>query len=154
MNSDMFMKWVYEKLVSCFERKYPGKKMVLVADIARYHHKREVGSLGSLSKAKLVEMMGKHSVEYVDLSIANVSRQVLTTMEGDDEQHDIQDRGEYLWLGFVMEEQKKKAGAAHPRISTLEELKVEFMMYLNEERPNLFICKVEKYLEERGHCVL
>ncbi len=43
--------------------------MVLVADNAPYHHKREIGSLASLSKKKLVELMMKHSVEYIDLPI-------------------------------------------------------------------------------------
>ena len=53
-----------------------------------------------------------------------------------------------------MEQQKKRAGAAHLRIGTLEELKVEFVTYLKEEQPELLECKVKRYLEERGHCVL
>ena len=49
MNSDMFMKWVQEKLCPVFERKYPGKKMILITDNAPYHHKRVIGSLSSYS---------------------------------------------------------------------------------------------------------
>ena len=51
------IKWVRKKLVPCFKRKYPGKQMVLVADNVPYHHKRKIGSLASLSKAKLVDLM-------------------------------------------------------------------------------------------------
>ena len=60
MNSDMFMKWVQEKLVTIFKLKYPGKKMTLVADNVPYHHKREIVSLLSLTKAKLVNLMNTH----------------------------------------------------------------------------------------------
>ena len=37
MNSEMFMQWVQDKLIPTFEKLYPGKKMVLVADNAAYH---------------------------------------------------------------------------------------------------------------------
>ena len=40
MNSDMFMKWVEQRLVPTFEAQFPGKKMILIADNAPYHHKR------------------------------------------------------------------------------------------------------------------
>ena len=63
MNSEIFMKWVELKLVPLFEGLYPCKKMILVADNAPYHHKRAIGSLGSLRKKKLVELMKKHKVE-------------------------------------------------------------------------------------------
>ena len=54
MNSDMFMQWVRNKLVPTFERVYPGQKMILGADNAPYHHKREIGVLGALKKKKLL----------------------------------------------------------------------------------------------------
>ena len=67
MNSEMFMLWVKERLVPVFEKKHPGKKMVLVADNAPYHHKRIIGALGNVPKKRLVDMMVSHGVEYVDL---------------------------------------------------------------------------------------
>ena len=50
INSDMFMKWVQEKLCPVFARKYPGRKMILIIYNAPYHHKRVIGSLLSYSK--------------------------------------------------------------------------------------------------------
>ena len=128
--------------------------MVLVADNAPYHHARDIGSLASLTKPKLVGMMEKLKVEYIDLPITTFARDVLAKMEGDLEFPDIQDRGECVRLEFVAEEQKKRAGAAHPQIGTLDELKMAFITYLKEEKPELLECKVEKYLEGRGHSVL
>ena len=48
MNSEMFMQWVQDKLIPTFEKAYPGKKMILVADNAPYHHKRVIGSLAKI----------------------------------------------------------------------------------------------------------
>ena len=83
MCSDMFMQWLENKLVPTFEQKYPGKKMVLVADNAPYHHKRVIGSLGSLTKGKLVDRMARHSVEWIDLLVTSEKRQELAEMEGE-----------------------------------------------------------------------
>ena len=51
MSSDLFMKWVEEKLIPTFQAMYGiKKKMILVCDNAAYHHKRELGSLASMTK--------------------------------------------------------------------------------------------------------
>jgi hypothetical protein len=50
MNSEMFMMWVRHSLVRTFEKVYPVKIMILVADNAPYHHKREIGSLQAVTK--------------------------------------------------------------------------------------------------------
>jgi hypothetical protein len=47
MISDMFMKWVKERLVPTFELLHPNKKMILICDNAPYHHSREIGSLAN-----------------------------------------------------------------------------------------------------------
>ena len=73
MNSDMFMKWVEEKLIPSFNSLYNKnnptlkKKMVLICDNAAYHHKREIGSLGGLSKQQLVDKCIEHDIESIDL---------------------------------------------------------------------------------------
>ena len=56
MNSDMFMQWIETRLLPVFEKTYPGKVMVLVANNAPYHHKRRIGSLASLSNKLWMEM--------------------------------------------------------------------------------------------------
>jgi hypothetical protein len=66
MKSDMFMKWVVEKLLPSFEKLHPGKKVVLLLDNAPYHHKQQIGNLKSKSKKQLVELCIKHEVDGVD----------------------------------------------------------------------------------------
>ena len=39
------MQWVQNNLLPMFKNKYPGKKLMLVAVNAPYHHKREIDSL-------------------------------------------------------------------------------------------------------------
>lgn len=70
MNSEMFMKWVVERLVPTFENMYAGKKMVLVCDNTPYRHKRKVRCLGGKNKAQLVELGLLHNVEYIDIPLS------------------------------------------------------------------------------------
>ena len=99
MNSDMFMLWVKEKLVPVFEQQYPGKTMVLVANNAPYHHKRVIGSLASVSKNKIVDMMLEHSVEYIDLPLTDKRMELVG--------NEVEDRGGCIRIQFDPEEQKK-----------------------------------------------
>ena len=105
MDSDTFTKWVEGKLVPIFERRYPGKKMELVADNAPYHHKRAIGSLGSKSEKQLLEMAGEHGVEYVDLPLTNNGRLDLAGLDGDETHPDVQDKGDHVRVNFLIEEQ-------------------------------------------------
>lgn len=57
----------------------------MIADNAPYHHKREIGSLASLKKANLVNLMVKHNVEYVDLPMTSTGRYELAEKEGDED---------------------------------------------------------------------
>lgn len=154
MNSNMFMKCVREKLVPTFKKKYPGKKMVLVADNAPYHHKREIGSLSGLSKAKILELMVKYDVEYLDLSISNDERRKLAEKEGHVDHQDVQDRGDCVRIEFINDEQSKRASLSNPRVGTLEELKIAFVTYLKSEKRTALACKVERYLEDEEHGIL
>jgi transposase len=40
MNGQIFMQWVNKRLISTFQRRFPGKKLILVLDNAAYHHPR------------------------------------------------------------------------------------------------------------------
>jgi hypothetical protein len=40
MNGQIFMQWVQNRLIPTFQRRFPGKKFVLVLDNAAYHHPR------------------------------------------------------------------------------------------------------------------
>jgi hypothetical protein len=140
------MQWVEDKLVPVFERKYLGKKMVLLADNAPYHHKRVIGSLTSLSKKKIVEMMVEHKVETIDLPINNKRMELLDTDDSETE-----DRGECIWIPFCPDEQLLRAGVGHPRVANVDELMVAFVEYLRDNKPAMLECTVEKYLQDRGH---
>ena len=121
MNSDMFMLWVEEKLIPTFETQFPGKKMVLVADNAPYHHKRVIGSLATLSKKNLVAMMTEHEVEYLDLPLTDQRIALAATEEDDD---DIHDRGDCVRIPFKADEQSQTAGISKPMIGSLKEIKL------------------------------
>jgi hypothetical protein len=123
--------------------------MILVADNAAYHHKRVIGSLASLSKKKLIEMMVKYNVEYIDLPLTD-SR--LDFANDDDET--IEDRGDCLRIPFNPEEQKQTASQSKPLVANATELKVAFVSYLQDNRPDLLECQVEKRLKQGGHKVL
>jgi transposase len=146
MNSDMFMLWVKEKLVPVFEQQYRSKTMVLVADNAPYHHKRVIGLLASVSKNKIVNMMAGHSVEYIDLPLTDKRMELV--------EDEVEDRGNCIRIQFDPEEQKKRAGARDPRIANGEELKVAFVNYLRDNKPEMLDCKVEKFLHDKGFKVI
>ena len=74
MNSEMFMKWLKERLCPLFAKKYPGGEMVLVTDNAPYHYARYIGSLSSCSKKQLIELMVSHNVDYIDLPFISDER--------------------------------------------------------------------------------
>ena len=52
------------------------------------------------------------------------------------------------------EEQGQAAGRGKPRVANAQELKVAFVTYLKENKPDKLECKVEKVLQDRGHLVL
>lgn len=60
MNSDVFMAWVERRLIPSFQVMYPGKRMVLVLDNARYHHARTNENetpVGQMTKDELAEFL-------------------------------------------------------------------------------------------------
>jgi len=126
--------------------------MVLVADNAPYHHKRNIGALGNVPKKRLVGMMVSHGVEYIDLPYVTDQRYELAQSE--DSSNNVQDRGDCVQVNFIKEEQLKKATANNPRVATLEELSISFVTYVKENKPELLDCEVETHLRERGHEVM
>ena len=76
----------------------------------------------------------------------------LANLEEDDE--NVQNRGEVVRIIFCKDEQLQRAGVNKPRVGTLEELKVSFVHYLKEHDPQQLECKVEQILLDRGHKIL
>jgi hypothetical protein len=123
--------------------------MILVADNAAYHHKRVIGSLASLSKKNLIEMMAKHDVDYIDLPLTK-----LRLDYANDDHDNIDDRGDCIRIPFNPEEQKQMASQSKPLVANAAELKVAFVTYVKENKPDLLECQVKKRLKEGGHRVL
>ena len=150
MNSNMFMKWVQEKLVPTFDRLHPGKKMLLICDNAPYHHKREIGSLSGLSKAKLLDLCVKHEFEYLDLECTT------SRVDAFDEDlvTNVEDRGSVFRVDFNVELFRQMSSKSKPWAPSAKELPIAIMEYMRENLPDLLECKVESYMKERGHFIL
>ena len=150
MCSDMFLQWVERKLIPTFERKYPNKTMVLVSDNAPYHHKRVIGSLGSLSKTQLVSLCVEHGIEYIDLPLTDRRYQWFE----EDDVEGVVDVGVAYRVDFDKESFLKSARAANPFIPNKRELQVGMVEYIKENLPHLLECKVERIMADKGYHIL
>ena len=148
MTSEIFIKWVTTKLIPVFKRLHPNKKMVLVADNAPYHHKREIGTLSGLKKKELVLLMVQHNVQYIDVPL---TPKRMAQFE-DDEPENVTDMGDYYRIEFDVEAFSKRT--TDPFVPTVSELQVGFAAYLRDNNPAALECKVEKVLKAEGYDVL
>ncbi len=144
MNSEMYMKWIKEKLVPTFEKLHPGKTMLLIQDNAPYHHKRGIPSLASMTKKQLLELAEEHGVEYIDLPMYLERRECEVGT----------DVGEYLRVEMDLDTMAGIAGKNRPHVPNVSELRLGIVKYFQENKPELLECQVEKYLKDRGHQVL
>ena len=115
----------------------------------RCHQRRISHKRTSLTKKKLIEMMVKHDVEYIDLPITDSRLE-----HANDENEAIEDRGDCIRIAFDPDEQQQTASKSRPFVGNTHELKVAFVTYLKENRPDLLDCRAEKTLHEHGHKVL
>lgn len=152
MNSDMFMKWVEERLIPVFERLYPSKTMVLICDNAPYHHKRKIGSLASLTKIEMLTMMSEYGVDWIDLPLNEYRIDYLNKLS--DEERELIDRGDSIQIEFNQDQQSKRAGRNDPLIANTQELKVAFVTWAKEERPELLDCMIERLMKNKGYEIL
>ena len=153
MNSDNYMKWVRKKLLPCFDQLFPGKRMVFVADNAPYHHAREIGALGGLTKPKLTALMVKHGCTYLDIPESDKRNE----MFADDEVKGVSHlpNKEVYRLAFNKAKFEKRAGtAAAPFVPSTTELQLGFVNWLKENKPELLECKFEKEMKAKGHNIL
>ena len=158
MNGEMFLQWTENKLIKTFQKLYPDKKMVLVADNASYHHVRVIGSLSGLSKKKIVELMKKYEVEYLDVPWSDKLSEFVD--DADDGAEFIEDRGDHMRIHLEVDDNididtmGETASNRRPYIPTVDQLKTSFVTYLAERQPRLLDCQVEATLREHGYEVL
>jgi hypothetical protein len=103
--------------------------MILVANNAPYHHKRMIGSLASLTKKKLIELMIEHNFEYVDLPLTDCRLEF-----ANDDNNDIEDRGDCIRIPFNPEQQKQMASQSRPLVGNTHDLKVYFCPQTKREQ--------------------
>jgi hypothetical protein len=151
MCSEMFMQWATDRLVPTFEALHPGKKMVLVLDNAPYHHKREIGALGSMTKNELVAVCEKYDVEYIDVPLNDVR---LRELDKSDTIDGVTDMGDYCRVEFHPDTFKQRAGSNKPFLPSVAEMKTGVVEYFKEHKPELLDCKFERFMQERGHIIL
>ena len=96
--------------------------------------------------------MSTHDVDYVDLPINDEERYNLISKNIDTDT--LEDRGDCIRVPFNADEQIGRAGKSKPCCANLEELKISFLNWMRENKPELLACKVEKYLHDLGHVIL
>ena len=67
INGEKFIGWMQQRLIPTFQKKYPGKKMYLVLDNAKYHHHRgpEWFSPSAKKKGQLADFLRQREVKSI-----------------------------------------------------------------------------------------
>jgi transposase len=67
INGDKFIGWIQTRLLPTFRQKYPGKKMYLILDNAKYHHHRgpDWFSPSNKKKGQLADFLRQRSVSNI-----------------------------------------------------------------------------------------
>jgi hypothetical protein len=139
MNSEMFMKWVQNRLVPAFKHRYPGKKMIICQDNAPYHHAREVESLSTITtKADMLALIKRHT--------PNLTHLQLPAKPGT--------RAAPLQVP-ITDAVLQRAAKTRPAVPTGDELKEAWLAAVkgSDEYAHLLECKIERYLHDTAAIV-
>jgi hypothetical protein len=152
MNSDMFMKWVVEKLLPSFKKLHPGKKMVLLLDNAPYHHKQQICNLTNKSKKQLVELCIENGVDKIDVKWNNNRVDVYANYNVDEDIVKFKDTT--IKLTFNEEVFQQRPTTNQPFAPTVNELRLGIVAWLQNNRPDLLECMVTSTIEDAGHQII
>ena len=94
--------------------------------------------------------MEEYGVDTIDLPLVTAEREELCK-SGIEWKTNM---GECVWVKFDADEQKMVARKSIPSIANLEELKVLFVTWLKENKPEALTCKVENLFAEKGFEIL
>ena len=74
MNGPNFMSWIENRLVPTFKTVYPGKKMILVLDNAKYHHVKDENyiDVNSLNRKDLITTL-QETCELTEITVERPS---------------------------------------------------------------------------------
>ena len=160
MNSDMYMKWVENRLLPTFRKKYGEKMMILIQDNVRislytlcahslmlethactfgvqapYHHKREIGSLREFTTKKaLYDHLVKVASEVKEITLPINEKRKRAACE--------------LKVKVTPDFHLKSASTQIPDI---DEMRDGFLRVLREKKSPKVQCKVENMLRAAGH---
>jgi hypothetical protein len=131
MNGSIYMRWLSNRLLPAFNKRYPGKKMVLVLDNASYHHHRGADwiNVHRLCKAELAAKLIELGVSIV---VVQRQRKGTTALET---------------LRFDAATFSQRGGAYAP---TLAELKAELKAWL-DAHPERNKTEVHKLFSQHGY---
>ena len=105
-----------------------------------------------VTKKELLKMMCDNDVEEIKLPWTD-ARWELFNRQGEDDAG-LEDRGKFVGLNFDAEEQKGRAGVSKPRIGNVQDLKVAYLKWLKENRPEKLLCQFETKMKEEGFRIL
>ena len=121
-----------------------------MADNAPYHHAREVGTLSDLLKSELIDLMKDMGVEHIDLSLDQCWFELIVQPGVINDRHSI-------GINLDPSEQKQRTGKriGKARVGTQDELRITFVIYLQQCYPEKIECMIKQYLiQEIGHPIL
>lgn len=160
MDGQMFLKWAEEKLLPAFNYRYPGKKMILVLDNARYHHVCGIPALASLGKQQLLELMQEHGME--DLALPATEKRDAKRALPETQLALPRNRRRGVRVVRVrvptkvqVDDAMMKRGGVY--VPTAEEMRGGFISYLkaDPELAKLLECKLKQMLlDDGGHELL
>jgi hypothetical protein len=120
-------------------------------DNAPYHHVREIESLAGKRKDQIVALMKEYEVSYIHLPLTDERKGFLP------EGHQYTIENDQLRLPFDEQGCLRRKVPKNPSCLTtpsVDELRVAFVMWLKDNKPDVLRCKVEKFIEDEGGTVL
>lgn len=124
--------------------------MVLIADNAPYHHKREIGSLGSLPKSKIVDLMEKWDCDHIKMAMTETRADALAEKDVEG----VSDLQNECAVEFDPDLFRQTASKKKPFIPNCDELKIGFVQWLRDNKPEALQCKIENLLKKHNHEIL
>ena len=99
-------------------------------------------------------MMVQYSVDYIDLPLVTDEREDLAITAGKECVPGVQDIGDAVRVAFNAEEQMQTANLWKPRVGNLDELKIAFATWLQENNKEALQCIVETMFAKKGYDIL
>ena len=128
----------------CFERVFPEKMMVLVADNAPYHHRQQIGNILSMKKSDLVKIIKKYKINYLDIPLTEERIEAYTTGK-DTLDSGVTDMGQFFRVSSNFYDLRQRKYKNKPFLPTVDELRLGIVEFLKENNCKALLCEVELF---------